>query len=273
MNVSCIHNPWKDRKMMRINWAMMVAVAFLLLAGSAMADEIMPSFSTVPSGWVTDRYQPQVFTTIQTYQERSDVLEIGISSADGYYNRPAGYQSTFYNTQGMQYVLPTPQGPGSTLSADLYIEDSWLDSNNGSIRTDMWGVTTGLDSLGYPIIGFTNYDGSARYRAWDDLNGVWIDLGLATAGWVSFSIKMTDTSYEYYINDILVKTLANSGNTEFQALIMQAYNFYGDPGITNAKPVDYKAHWANSAVPEPALALLIALGIGSVALCSPRFRK
>ena len=236
----------------------------------AMAGSIMPSFATVPAGWVTDRYQPDQFANVGTFQGRTDVLGIGISSADSSPNRPGGQQGSFYNTQGMQYALSG--GPDSWLSADLWIPVEWSDPvANGHARSDMWGVMTdGTAVSEYSIIGFTNYGGAPRYRVWDaDTANGWVDLSTSVAydAWTSLSIQFTGSSYDYWLNGSVVYTDSTiNGTTGFQATIMQAYNF-GDPSILDANAQDYTAHWSNS-VPDggATFALLGGALFGLVAL-------
>lgn len=234
-------------------------IALGIFAGFALQADVMPRFATVPTGWVVDRYAPASFSDVGTYEGRADVLGIGISSAGAFNNRPAAYQSTFYDTQGEQYAL-TGAGAGSSISADLYIPDSWDSSANGDVRTDMWGVMgDGTKVTGYPIIGFTNYGGAPRYRVWDDTNGVWIDLPAPVTydAWTAFTILFTGSAYVYYIDGAPVFTDNDvDGSTQFNAIIMQAYNFGGDPSISGTDPVDYTAYWSN-AVPEPSSVLML----------------
>lgn len=250
-----------------LRWAA-IALTAGSLAQSASATLVMPSFATAPTGWVTDRYNPASFGNVGTYQGRSDVLGIGINSTGDLANRAStGQNSTFYNTQGKQMAISG--GPGSVLSADLFINASWADSNNGYVRTDMWGVmsdTAAAVSL-YPIIGFTNYGGTARLRLWDSAtpNG-WVDLAntIAYDAWTSFAMDFTGTTLDYYVNGVQVYSDATlNGSVGFSAVIMQAYNF-ADPFLGTPTPttVPYVAHWSNTqVVPEPASLALVALAL------------
>lgn len=225
------------------------ALTAMTFANGTMAAGIMPSFATLPAGWTTDRYEPASFANIGTYQGHSNVLGIGINSTTGWAARP-GYQFTFYNTQGRGYNFSPTAGPGSALSADLFIPASWGNAANGNVRTDMWGVMVDVSSTisAYPIIGFTNYGGVPRLRVWDDDIG-WVDLATPVAYnvWTNFAIELqANSSINFYVNGALVYTdYATSNSAAFSEVIMQAYNF-DDPSITGAVLAPYVAHWSNS---------------------------
>lgn len=244
----------------------------------AQAALVMPTFADVPTGWVTDRYDPDVFANVGTYQGRDNVLGIGISRDDGLSTRPAAYQSTFYNTQGRQHAVAG--GAGSVLSAALWISEEWANPQNGHARTDMWGVMGGGSALDYTIVGFTNYGGAGRLRIWDDetANG-WVDLGMLVnyGTWVDLAIEFTGSSYKYLVDDVVVYTDNTiNGSTGFSAVLMQAYNFCGDTSIQGANCSNYMAHWSNtqaSAVPTPASLPLAMLALGALGVVTLRSRR
>jgi hypothetical protein len=257
-------------------WAKKVVFGAIIAfgtSGSAFAANIMPDFAGVPAGWTTDRYDPASFSNVGTYQGRTNVLGITTTDAQTLSNRLAGFQSTFRNTQGRGYNLNG--GAGSNLAAALYIPATWGNSGNGSRRTDMWGVmTNGTSVTDYPIIGFTNYGGAARFRIWDEnigTSGDWVNLSNTVHydGWNSLAIDFTGSSYVYSINGSVAFTDNTiGGSTTVSRTLMQVYNF-GDPSITGAVVNDYTAHWANA--PEPAT--LSLLGLGFAGLLAARRRR
>jgi hypothetical protein len=260
----------------------LAVVVILVVSCAAYAVPITPSFSTAPAGWSVDRYAPSMFADIGAYQGLSNVLGIGITSAGALNDRPSNYQYSFYDTQGEGYAVSG--GAGSTLDAELYIPVSWASSTNGDVRTDMWGALPAPsrganDPYSYPIIGFTNYDTTnftggiaGTFEVYDETlnggSGGWdylsnpVDYG----AWNSLEILFTGTSYVYSINGEAVYTqAAPSDATGFSGVLMEAYNFGGDPARLNTNPVGYTADWANeqeiSSTPEPGSLLLLGTGL------------
>jgi hypothetical protein len=259
------------------NLAILLVLFCFVLLGKA--NVINPDFDGAPAGWVTDRYQPNVFADIGSFQGRSDVLQIGINAAQGMGSRPSGQNTQFYNTQGMQYLVSG--GVGSSISADLWIPEEWRSELNGSRRTDIWGIMTdGTNVTGYPILGFTNYGGTPTFRAWEDTVGSWQILAnpIQYNAWNTLAIVFQGTSYEFYVNGSLAWTdnTAN-GSTGFRGLIMQAYNFNGDGSlnaVTAGGTGNYSVHWANtSEVPEPGTILLSGLGLLALGLLRRRQQR
>jgi|CXWL01.1.fsa_nt_gi hypothetical protein len=259
-------------------WA---SAALLCSVAAVSAAPVALTFAGAPAGWTVDRYAPATFTDVGTYQGRQDVLEIGISANDGFANRPAAYQSSFYNTQGKSSGITG--GAGDSLTASLYVSSSWADSSLGARRTDMWGVMSDSAAAvaGYPIIGYTNEGGNSfvGFRTWDDTAGLWHNLANTVVydGWNELSIAFTGAAYEYSINGVLADIIAADVSAlNFQSVIMQAYNFIGDPTWANVNANDYAAHWTTAAaaaqLSAPNSLALASVGLIGLGVTSRRRR-
>jgi hypothetical protein len=199
--------------------------------------------------WVQDRYSPHSFQNYIIYNHRIDVIGVEINTAESYTNRTGGQNATFYNTQGKGHLVLPAQ---TTVKSSLYIPASWADPTQGSRRTDLW-VETFPANTDYAIIGFTNYQGPARYRVWTELSGgSWQDLVTPVQydQWTDFKISYDGNNWTYYINGVLVLTMIGlAPNEPWLDIKLEVYNFTGDPSITGAfsgNPLgDYTAFWTN----------------------------
>ncbi|WP_411280563.1 PEP-CTERM sorting domain-containing protein [Gemmatimonas sp.] len=259
--------------------AAMIAVA----ASTVGAQEAMPSFSgivtssTQASGvWYTDRFAPSSFATIGSFQGRTDVLQIGISNADGLANRPTPFQSMFYNTQGRKFDIGAT-GP-FTLSADLWVDESWRSADNGLRRTDMWG--TAFDNANqvaaYPITGFTNVGGTGMFRGYDVNTGLFINFNAPVlyGAWNSFRVAFDGTSFSYLVNGVFQASVGAGNTAGLGNVIMQAYNFDDSFSGFDAQKNNYNARWSNTTtVPEPSTYVLMAAGLAGLVAVQRRRRR
>jgi len=208
------------------------------------------SFDSADPAWAVDRYSPAGFTNV-TFDGDSR-LQMTISPADSAANRPAVYNSTFYNTQGYQH--PADITGTWSIMAQTYVG---LDSLSGPNlrRTDVWastglnGTETGAD---YFILGYYRMDPSDPYnasspgitsgwRVFDDNTG-WVNLSLSlTAGWhdVTIAYDATLNLASYMIDGQSVYTETPGGDYAYHLrnVNLEAFNFGQDS--------PYNVYWDN----------------------------
>lgn len=255
--------------MKTLSYASAVALVAFAMAGPVAAATVQTfdgpvtlSNTQQAGAWYTDRYAPNSFTGGVAFDGRS-VLEVGISSAQSANNRPAAFNSSFYNTQGRKFDL---EAGTTSMSIELYVDDAW--ATTGSRMAGIWGtgfepdgadLDTDPDIAAYPIFEFTSDGGVGRFRAYEVTTGSWLDLGLpggfAYDSWYKLDINLASGLFTYSVGDLSVSTDAN-GATSIGNVILQGHN--------STSGVDYAVRWDNltTAVPEPATWGLMILGFG-----------
>lgn len=237
----------------------------------AQAGSFTDTFDSIDPAWVTDRYEPAAFVS------DAGRLRIDISTADSAANRPAGFGSTFYSTQGRQRAAGI-DAPWQ-VSADIFLSAAFNTTTGALFRSDLWTRDSNLteSESQYPIIGFTNAsptdvfnplaaDRNFRLQVWDGNTG-WVNLGLPAGvtfdAWNTLTVKGTGDSFVFSLNGVEVytdNTGSEIGAENLRTVFLEAYNF-GDSS--------YSVFWDNvsaQTVPTPAAMGVGVLGFGLLAL-------
>lgn len=208
----------------------------------------------VPGAWAVDRYAPAGFDSV--FFDGDNRLRHSISAADGEVGRPSAFSSTFYNTQGRQYLIPNT----TTIQADLYIPSDWASTERR--MAGLWGTAVDeTDTISaFPIVEFistTDGSGLPRFRHWNGTGCT--DMGLPTGfaydSWYTLGITLqADSEFEFTVGDLSFTstTFALGNSTDFRNIILQGHN-------DNAG-VSYDIYWDNVVIPEPATLALMAVG-------------
>jgi hypothetical protein len=207
--------------------------ALAIACGGAGVAQTLPTYptTTMPNSteWYPDRYPPGVFSNAGSSYGRQNVLQLGLSAADGQTAR-VRFAGPYYNTQGRKILVGDLTATTSWIGS-LYIPSSWQTPStmDGSLnrRSELWATmfpASGGDTCAaascnlFPIIGFSNGPQppdsnnapgtTPRYRVWDSNNGGFNDLATPVVydAWTDFCVTFTGSEIEYRIGNMLVYT-------------------------------------------------------------------
>lgn len=266
--------------------AVLLVSAGFCVSQSVQADTAFSlGSSTTTDGWSVDRYAQSSFADAPV--AGNNTFASTISSSDSLNNRPAPYQSTFYNTQG--YSRSVVGTPGNwSYSGSLYVTSAMLAGTYAPLSTELW-AGTGSNS-GYYIMGFLSGMNSRSYSAtatsgsqievFDDTTGLWSYFSTASmsVGWNTFSISYDNSSasVNYSVDGNPVATQGSAITSQdpdvanFTTAYIEDYNFFGNGSAPDTG--SYTANWQAAPVPEPTTIVLSGLG-GLASLILVRSRR
>jgi hypothetical protein len=273
----------------------LVAIGLITCNPLAHANVTFDGSST--AGWTTDRYSPSSFTS-GTAPDSTTAFATTISSADSSANRPSGYSSSFYNTQGVKTYVSGSIGNWA-VSESLYVTADMLTGTGSPLSSEIWAGTSADSSSqgGFYVMGLVSgmsaRDASAsptsssQIGVFDDITGNWSYFSTAglSVGWNQFSITYDGSSVNYSVNGNLITSQGSSITSQdpyvnsLTTLYLEDYNAYGlgdfpDQGGYTIYRKDVTATF--SPVPEPstyAAAGLMLLPLGAALLKTIRRKQ
>lgn len=240
--------------------ALALSVGTALLAASALPDASAAHaagtgvivnatpVSTDVADWTVDR-APAGFENVGAYEGRENVLRLSIDPAAHSDNEFRNHQGMKQNLEGMDL-----QAGNAFLRGDMWIpaDDKWASGTEEDyVNTGIWASTMSAadnEITSFPILHFTNQGDVGHLRAWDPVEGEWIDLpdtaGLVKAGdWNRFDIRIHPESgtFEYLFNgeSVWSRDMPEGLETDFsrfKEVFLQGYN----NGVTA-----FDAHWSS----------------------------
>jgi hypothetical protein len=199
--------------------------------------QLTEAFDSIDAGRVTDRYEPNGFTS--AFFDGDNRLKLGICTADAVNNRPSGFSSTFYNSQGRKRALGDIGG-NWRVSIDMYISAAML-TRTTRWEGDLWvrDNNPGESQAFYPSMWIGRYDANdfisgtnlkTYFGAFDgaDASLIEVEQTSLTAGWNTMTIAYNGTSFEHYFNGNLFYTSQPGSVSPFNAagtVFVQGVNF------------------------------------------------
>ncbi len=204
----------------------MLGIVFAPLSASA-ATYLDPFTASEVATWTADRTFPSGgVESLASFAGRTDVLKMSIDKDE------RSTINSFHYTEGIQKQL----SPTKELGIDMYVDGGWEAID---VRSGLWGVASdGDDITAYPIIEFSTKrgDNSTGWRFWNGTGWVNVTTPYTFDAWASLYIEITETAIDFTINGVEVGSMPLDGSIEFNAVILNAYNYGADAA-------SYSTYW------------------------------
>jgi hypothetical protein len=211
------------------------------------------TYYEVPDKWYPDRYPPHAFE--QYTFNGSNVLRESISVVDDLVNRmPPSSRNNFHNWQGRKFDLAKANGDSTALVADLYIPSSWQSSHRiAMLWSTCFSNTDSVNGSFFNIFGFRNSTGNnPGFYVFNNYVGGYDSMNypITYDTWYTLKVNLTASTFQYFINETLVRTDSDvNGTNYFGNIMLQAYNFGDSTLAANMQAFEsYDVYWDNAGV-------------------------
>ncbi len=190
------------------------------------------------------------------------------------HNRPLAFSSEYYDFQGFKTSAVATTGQPWTMSVAVYMTGGMLTAQ-GPAQVGLWGLTTGSemgirfraenlsdrfnpDPVGITMLLETYAPSTGTWNSFDAND--WLSADMFNV----FEIRGTSAGFEYYVNGLLVDTVAASGSLDLTTGSLNLRNYGALINSPLPDAVYYLDDFKVETIPEPGTAVLAFAGLAGL---------